>query len=254
MDIKNIMAIDVHSHYDYGNEHDRGGDEAHHTELSHIKKMYDSANIQTAFFSTMASVLASEAVCEGNEYNFSLVHDNEWMYQWVVVDPRIDESFAQAKLMLEDDKCVGIKIHPQSHKYTLRELGDRIFSFAQELETVVLMHPESDVNDALSMADKYPKCKLISAHMGSADHVSLVKRSRNDNIYLDTSGVASSRNNITEYAVSQIGSERILFGTDTYASGFQRGRIEYAMISDDDKVNILRENAIRLFKRNLINV
>ncbi len=44
-----------------------------------------------------------------------------------------------------------------------------------------------------------------------------------------------------------MGSERILFGTDTYAAGFQRGRIEYAQISDADKENILVNNAVRLF-------
>ena len=50
-----------------------------------------------------------------------------------------------------------------------------------------------------------------------------------------------------EYAVERCGLEYIMFGTDTYAAGFQRGRIEYAMISDKDKENILRHNAERLF-------
>ena len=40
-----------------------------------------------------------------------------------------------------------------------------------------------------------------------------------------------------------------MFGTDTYAGGFQRGRIEYAMKSDEDKANILRYNAKRLFAK-----
>ena len=67
------------------------------------------------------------------------------------------------------------------------------------------------------------------------------------NIYTDTSGMASLKNKLIEYAVSQIGSDRILFGTDTYAAGAQRGRIEYAMISQEDKENILFNNAKRLF-------
>ena len=75
---------------------------------------------------------------------------------------------------------------------------------------------------------------------------------KNGNVFLDTSGAASSRNNIIEYAVSQVGSDHILFGTDTYASGFQRGRIEYALITDEDNKKILRENAVRLFNRNSI--
>ena len=57
----------------------------------------------------------------------------------------------------------------------------------------------------------------------------------------------SLRNKLIEYAVSQIGSDRILFGTDTYSAGAQRGRIEYALISEQDKENILLNNAKRLF-------
>jgi hypothetical protein len=68
------------------------------------------------------------------------------------------------------------------------------------------------------------------------------------NVYVDTSGSASMQNGIIEYAVNRIGSERILFGSDTYSAGAQRGRIDYAQISKTDKYNILRGNAERLFK------
>ena len=57
----------------------------------------------------------------------------------------------------------------------------------------------------------------------------------------------SLKNRVVEYAVSQIGSDRILFGTDSYAAGAQRGRIEYALISDRDKENIFVNNAKELF-------
>ena len=251
MNIERIKAIDIHSHYDHGSKYDRGDDEAHCTQLDYIKSMYDSANIEIAFFSTFASVLSSETVLEENEYNYKIVHENDWMYQWVVVEPYIDETFEQAKYMLESQKCVGIKIHPYNHKYSLGEFGDRIFSFAAHYGTTILLHPEANLNDSLFYAEKYPECNLISAHMGTAEHVDLVERSKHGNIYLDTSGAASSRNKIIEYAVSKIGSDRILFGTDNYASGFQRGRIEYAMISDMDKKNILCKNALRLFEKNI---
>ena len=74
-----------------------------------------------------------------------------------------------------------------------------------------------------------------------------MKKSKYGNVYVDTSGMASLQNMIIEYAVSQIGSERILFGTDTYSAASQRGRIEFAMISSRDKENILFRNAKELF-------
>ena len=102
-----------------------------------------------------------------------------------------------------------------------------------------------------SFADKYPDVTFIMAHLGSysvSDSIA-IEKAKHGNVYADTSGIASSKNLVIEYTVGRVGSERILFGTDTYATGFQRGRIEYALISEEDKENILRKNAERLFKQ-----
>jgi len=81
------------------------------------------------------------------------------------------------------------------------------------------------------------------------EHIEAIRRAANGNIYTDTSRIASSRNCIIEFAVSVIGSEKIFFGTDTYSAAFQRGRIELAGIGRADKINILRENALREFPK-----
>ena len=78
-------------------------------------------------------------------------------------------------------------------------------------------------------------------------HIKAVRNAKYENVYVDTSGIASIKNMLIEYAVSQIGSEHILFGTDTYSAASQRGRIEFAMIEQRDKENILLNNAKRLF-------
>jgi predicted TIM-barrel fold metal-dependent hydrolase len=46
-----------------------------------------------------------------------------------------------------------------------------------------------------------------------------------------------------------MGSEKILFGTDTYSFAFQFGRIALSDIPLKDKENILWKNAIRLFPK-----
>ena len=89
---------------------------------------------------------------------------------------------------------------------------------------------------------------LIIAHLCSAEHVEAIKNAKYGNIFTDTSGMDSRFNNIVEYAVEQVGSEKIFFGTDTYSCGFQRGRIEYARISDTDKENILYNNFKKHFR------
>ena len=90
------------------------------------------------------------------------------------------------------------------------------------------------------------------AHIGAygqTAHADAIERAKNGNVYIDTAGSAIYRNKTLEYVVDRVGSERILFGTDAYAAGFHRGRIEYALISEQDKYNILRGNAEKLFAK-----
>ena len=110
------------------------------------------------------------------------------------------------------------------------------------------MHPQS-IADMLTFADKYPNMKLIIAHLGEMSQIEVIEKARYGNIYTDTSGGASAYNNIIEYAVERIGSEKIFFGTDTYSYAFQFGRIALSGLCTEDKENILWKNALREFPR-----
>ena len=247
--IQNVKAIDMHMHLNHGSPWDQIVPEYKNlacTELSYLQEMARAANIEKQCCSTFASVLNRDCIEEENEFLFALCQREESLYQWVVVDPDNKATFRQAERMLENPKCVGLKIHPSYHGYTMAEQGDRLCGFAAEQKTVLLMHPESPASSVLHLADRYPDMTFVVAHLGSEAHVDVVEYARHGNVYVDTSGVASSRNRVLEYAVSRIGSEKILFGTDTYANGFQRGRIEYAMFGEAEKENILRNNAQRL--------
>ena len=89
--------------------------------------------------------------------------------------------------------------------------------------------------------------KLIIAHLGWVAHVDAIEQAKHKNIFADTSGIASSNNNVIEYTINRVGSEHIFFGTDTYSCAFQRGRIQFARIPEKDKENILLNNALRMF-------
>ena len=215
---------------------------AYWEELSQMEK---AAKISTVFASPMEALVDTADTVQANEDMFRLVQDIPNLYQWVVIDPRNDITFEQADRMLKSKKCVGIKLHPRLHQYTLEEYGEKIFSFAENRSAIVQMHYGKE--NYVDLADAFPHATFIVAHLGGALHINAVKNAKHRNIYTDTSGMASLKNKLIEYAVSQIGSDRILFGTDTYAAGAQRGRIEYAMIPQEDKENILFNNAKRLF-------
>jgi len=249
--LSSVIAIDSDTHINHGTPWDSQETEIFSAMPQHLRKVNLHAGIDKMLCSTFASVLSSEGVPEENEYLHQLVQEQEYLYQWVVLEPRIPETYRQAERMLQHEKCVGIKLHPLYHKYALEEYGDTLFSFASRFHAVVQIHPEKEADYILPLADRYPDVTMIVAHLGSLEHIRAVADAKHGNVWTDTSGIASSRNNLLEYAVSQIGSERILFGTDTYAAGFQRGRVDYAMISDEDKENILRNNALRLFGEKL---
>lgn len=254
MKIREIKAIDIHTHIDHGVKYDSPNEfkcfyTAYKEKLLEIEK---AANIEYLFASTFASLLTNEFVEEENEYMYCVSQESNSFYQWVVIDPRNENTFRQAEHMLKSGKCVGIKLHPVCHKYLLEDYSDKIFSFSSKYNSKVLIHPGDTADYIVPIADKYPDTTFIMAHLAAESWVDAVKKSKHNNVYVDTSGIASSFNLLVEFAVEQIGSEHILFGTDTYAAGFQRGRIEYALISDEDKANILRNNALRLFEEKII--
>jgi hypothetical protein len=54
------------------------------------------------------------------------------------LNPLQPATFDQAREMLKQPKCVGIKIHPEEHVYPITEHGLAIFKLAAELRTVIL--------------------------------------------------------------------------------------------------------------------
>lgn len=253
-----IEAIDTHCHIHYGAKEKlayntlsnlmQEGD--FYSAYPHVlKQISECAHIDKVIASPFDGVLDCERVEQANEDMFEIAAASEFLYQWVVIDPRNDNTFTQAEKMLKSDKCVGIKLHPVCHNYSLGEYGDKIFSFTDAHATVVQIHPEKEKGAAgiIPFANQYTKTRFIMAHLGGEAHIRAVKNARHGNVYVDTSGMASLKNMIIEYTVSQIGSERILFGTDTYSAASQRGRIEFSMISNRDKENILFNNAKELF-------
>ena len=243
-----MKIIDLHTHCNYGSKYDCPGTELHKRDFPFLMEEYKALGIIAGAFSYYSSVMSDKEIFEDNERLKQQSETEEKMYQWLVLDPRQEKLFTQIEERIHDKKVLGIKIHSPYHKYDIHEYGDKIFAFANKLQCFVLMHPDKPL-EMVQYADKYPNMKLIIAHLGSMPHIEAIENAKNGNIYTDTSGSLSCQNNVVEYAVERVGSEKIFFGTDTYACGFQVGRIQYARIPDKDKENILYKNAKTHFKK-----
>lgn len=240
------MIIDIHSHFNRGTEYDCTETDLHFRNFKFMMDDYENCGIKCGGFSFYSSVLVNKEIYEDNQALFELSQKEKKVYQWVVLDPRQEELFFQIEKMINSNKVLGIKIHSPYHWYDIDTYADRIFSFANDLNCFVLMHPDK-IGNMVKYADKYKDMKLIIAHLDSCAHIDAIKESKHGNIFTDTSAGGMVLNNILEYAVQKVGSEKIFFGTDTYASGYQIGRVQYSRLSEKDKENIFYKNAINNF-------
>ena len=259
--INSIWAIDVHSHYgvcDRGVNPLRDRFMSGDTEV--VAARARAARAELSIVSPLAALISSSSVnvVGANQQALSDIAKTQGLLQWVVVDPRDPKTFAQAAEMLCEPKCVGVKIHPVEHKYSILEYGRKVFDFAASHYTVVQSHSGDQSclpSDFVAFADEFPDVKVILSHVGygwdgdMTRQVRAVSQCKHENVFTDTSSMFSIVPNLIEWAVGEIGAERILYGTDSplYFAPAQRARVDNAEIGDEDKRLILRENALRLF-------
>lgn len=221
-----------------------------------------SAGVERTVVSPLLALMPADGqdVVGANEETARIVRTTSGLLQWVVVDPSISASFDQAREMLSHPNCVGIKIHPEEHRYKIAEHGQTLFEFAAELDAVILSH-SGDANslpdDFLPLADTFADVRLILAHLGNGEdsssfdlQVKAIRACKHGNIFTDTSSSRSLYPGLIEWAVDQVGAERILFGTDSplYFAASQRARIDHADLDETQKRLILRENAERVLR------
>ena len=167
-------------------------------------------------------------------------------------------SFDDVEQLLNHARCVEIKIHPLRHQYHIADYGRAVFEFSAAHQVVVSAHTGNVTGlpkDFIPFMNALPKATLILAHLGHDEQggtfvlqTEAIKRAEAGNVYTDTSSANSICSGLIEYAVAEIGADKIVFGTDTplYFTPAQKARIEYAEIDEAAKRAILWENATRL--------
>jgi predicted TIM-barrel fold metal-dependent hydrolase len=262
MSTEQIQAIDVHGHYGRYVRRDLPQEFADFMtgEGQLVADRAKRANIALTIVSPLEALLPRGGgdPIRGNQNAARIVAETDGLLQYVVIDPLKPETYDQAAEMLQLPKCVGIKIHPEEHVYPIVEHGRAIFEFAAKHKAIVLTHSSeqnSQAADFVPFINDYPEVRLILAHIGCgwdgdlSHQVRAIQRSKHGNVFADTSSARSVTPKLIEWAVKEVGAERVLFGTDTplYHASMQRIRIDHADIPEREKRMILRDNAIKLF-------
>ena len=259
-----IEAIDVHGHY--GVYHRDGVppmlNDCLSGDAATVVARATQAGVRATIVSPHSGLMPrgrADAVAANIEAA-QVTADTDGLWQWVIAHPLQRETFRQVDEMLAQPQCLGIKIHPEEHLYPIREHGGALFELAAKHNAIVLAHsgdPNSRPNDFVEFANAHTNVTLILAHLGNGGaaagdprlQVQAIQACQHANVYVDTSSARSVLSGVLEWAVDQIGADRILFGTDTplYSTAMQRARIDSAEISEHDKRKILCDNAERLF-------
>jgi len=170
-------------------------------------------------------------------------------------------SHLQASLR-EIERCVargpmiGIKLWIDARATDPRT--EEIARAAEALGVPILQHAFSKANgnfthestpaDVAALAASLPGLRIHMAHMNGAGHRGIADIAPFPNVVVDTSG-SDPEAGILDYALRELGHERILFGSDAPGRSFgvQLGKVLGTSMSDTARAAILGGNAARLY-------
>jgi len=132
-------------------------------------------------------------------------------------------SYRMLAKYLKADAVGGVKIHPSMDGIPVtNDYYASAFELVDRYNKIALIHcgrweQVSSYKFALEIARKHPKARIIIAHMGGnelANTKGAIEGAKDvGNVYLDTSNCRIPL--MVKYAVQQIGSNRLVFGSDT---------------------------------------
>jgi len=128
------------------------------------------------------------------------------------------------------------------------------FNYGNQHHLFALMHfSENFVKEMEDLAGKYAEISFLLAHSGMSyetarKHIALAKQF--SNIFLEITYTAVT-NGVIEYMVREVGSERVLYGSDSVMRDPipQFGWLAYANITEAEKRNIFGNNMRRIINR-----
>ncbi|MEZ4733673.1 MAG: amidohydrolase family protein [Caldilineaceae bacterium] len=180
-------------------------------------------------------------------------------YSFCYLNPAHDPAFIQAEL----ERCVGdfgmkgIKLWIAVNARDVRL--DTVMDGARRHNLPVLHHAwykstgyiynESTPADIRHLALRFPDVSIIMAHLNGCGVRGVLDIQDLPNVVIDTSGSQPDAG-FTEFAVEQLGADRVLFGSDAPIRDYavQLAKVTGAQISDTARQQILGENARRLLK------
>ncbi|MFA5859520.1 MAG: amidohydrolase family protein [Elusimicrobiota bacterium] len=236
--------------------------------LNYVRPMGIALTVQLSDVLGSGAQPTQEQIQKINDTTISFVQKYPKEYiGFCFLNPMNDEKFNLDEL----DRCIsghgfkGLKLEISANA-TNPQLG-HIMKRLLELNRPLLHHSwntdivtrepnpgtfQNDPDDIAVLAERFPKNKIIMAHLRGGAYRGIHAIKSHKNVWTDTSG-AQPVAGVLEHAVEQLGAHRILFGSDLYGAGGRDpatniGNITGASITDKEKEMVLRYNAEELLE------
>lgn len=219
--------------------------------FSAADEMAADAGIEICLVSSAKAILYN--MQEGNRELFDELPGYPRFRGYVYVNGSYPEaSVSELENYARHPQFAGLKVHgAYAGKLVDSDGIAPVLEALLDLRAPALVHTYSAVEArALARAaDRFPGINFIMAHAGGIEYGEAIETTRHlPNVYYDFCSTWALRGKV-EFALQQVGTERILFGSDLTLLNpwFAIGMIESVHADEDVKRKILRENAMRLF-------
>lgn len=189
----------------------------------------------------------------GNKAIDEAINHNQFKIRgYVTANPYYDEDIRLAINKLHNPHYYGVKLYPSKNWYPYDgELYKDILNEASNLGKYFLLHGSPE--EAERVMKKYPHLNVLLAHATQSyefmDKVIALSK-KYPQLYVDIC-CRYIINGAIEYLVNNIGSDRVLFGSDSnlLSQEAHLGWLGYSNLSYEEKMDILSNNATKLVKK-----
>lgn len=246
--VDDVFIFDCHAHLG------KGG-------IQHIIDSGEEGMLRTMAMLGVNAVCVSSTASTSADYMFgnnqvlkAVEKYPDRFYGYVTVNPYYPQ-YSELKKYFSNPNMLGIKIHAYCQGLEIDDPRfDESYSYANEKALPVLIHTwsQDEVIRGQRVAEKFGSAQIILGHSAFTSYdarlAAINACNSCSNVFVDTT-LSSTYDGTLEWLLGQIGSDKILYGSDfSFFDARQTfGRIAMSRISTEDKIKIFGQNAKRIF-------
>lgn len=251
----NFEIIDFHTH-PYSKIEEMLGSHKEYIKNSPIDfpKELLRAGITKFVGSVISTVKEHDAMrkCNDSALYLKRIYGDSYIPGFTVDARYVEESKTEIdRAVINKINLIG-ELVPYHYAWKYSDKGfEEILDYAEGKNLIFSLHTNSDELQTMGeLAKNHPGITFVFAHPGEINqilrHIEIMKEA--PNVYLDLSGTGLFRYGMLKRLVSEVGADRILFGTDypICNAGMYVGGVIYEELTDNEKALVFSENAKRI--------